>query len=432
MILSGGCAKVIDVMGAFLHGRFQEGEEIFMEVPEGWKDKYPSDAVLRLLKTLYGLRQAAIAFWKELLKCMCSMDMNRSKADPCLYFKWNAIGLVIIASWVDDNMCLGDEKNVDLVTGELMERFDCEDCGEFDELLGCKITRLDNGGLKFTQEVLLQSFKDEFDLPEQMSMTPAVAGNILTKGDTGLAVSPKEQTKYRSGIGKMIHMMAWSRPDICNAVRDAARHMQSANSFHVKAMHKIMSYCTRTPHRGITLNPVGKWDGKKGYKFKIGGRSDSDYATDPESRRSVSGTRVSVNEAPVMWRATTQKGVTLSVTEAESAAAVTCAQDMMYAKHIIESLELDVELPMVLEIDNQGAVDLINSWIVGGRTRHTAVRLNYLRELKEQGVMVFRWISGDENDADMHTKNVPGPLLEKHCRVYFGEDEYYYGKGEHS
>ena len=64
-------------------------------------------------------------------------------------------------------MCLGNEKNVDLVTEELMERFDCEDCGEFDELLGCKITRLDNGGLKFTQEVLLQSFNDEFDLSKK-------------------------------------------------------------------------------------------------------------------------------------------------------------------------------------------------------------------------------------------------------------------------
>ena len=68
---------------------------------------------------------------------------------------------------------------------------------------------------------------------------------------------------------------------------------------------------------------------------------------------------------------------------AESAVAVTCAQDMMYAKHIIESLGLDMELPMILEIDNRGAVDLINSWSVGGRTRHTTIQFNYLHELKE-------------------------------------------------
>ena len=101
------------------------------------------------------------------------------------------------------------------------------------------------------------------------------------------------------------------------------------------------------------------------------------------------GTRVSVNDAAVMWQSLTQKSVTLSVTEADEGAAVTCAQDMMYTKNAIESLHLEVELPMVLEIDNHGAVDLINSWSVGGRTRHTGVRLNYLQELTEQGIMVF-------------------------------------------
>ena len=54
------------------------------------------------------------------------------------------------------------------------------------------------------------------------------------------------------------------------------------------------------------------------------------------------------------------------------------------------------------------------------------VKLNYLQELKEQGVVVFQWVSGHENDVDIHAKNVPGLLLEKHSRVYFGEDEYYY------
>ena len=62
MILSGGCATVVDAMGAFLHEQFQDGEEIFMEFQEGWKEHCPNDVVLCLLKILYGLRQAAMAF----------------------------------------------------------------------------------------------------------------------------------------------------------------------------------------------------------------------------------------------------------------------------------------------------------------------------------------------------------------------------------
>jgi hypothetical protein len=43
------------------------------------------------------------------------------------------------------------------------------------------------------------------------------------------------------------------------------------------------------------------------------------------------------------------------------------------------------ELPLVL--DNSGADDLANSNSVGGRTRHVDVRLHYLRELKEEGLL---------------------------------------------
>jgi hypothetical protein len=45
-----------------------------------------------------------------------------------------------------------------------------------------------------------------------------------------------------------------------------------------------------------------------------------------------------------------------------------CVQDMLYAKDLLESVGLKVKLPMVLEINNKGAVDLINSLNVGGRT----------------------------------------------------------------
>ena len=46
------------------------------------------------------------------------------------------MGLVIIASWIDDNLIIGQAKNVQHTKHKLMERFDCEDCVEFDELLG--------------------------------------------------------------------------------------------------------------------------------------------------------------------------------------------------------------------------------------------------------------------------------------------------------
>jgi hypothetical protein len=92
---------------------------------------------------------------------------------------------------------------------------------------------------------------------------------------------------------------------------------------------------------------------------------------------------VYLEDAPVMHQSVTQKTVALSVCEAEMNLAVFCAQDMIYAKHVLESLGLQVETPMVLQMDNKGAVDLINSFSIGGRTHHIDVRQCFLRELKE-------------------------------------------------
>ena len=151
---------------------------------------------------------------------------------------------------------------------------------------------------------------------------------------------------------------------------------------------------------------------------------DSDYATTPDDHFSAFGEGVFLNNAPVTFQSATQKFVTLSVTEAESTAGVVIAQDMLYIYCLLKSLELEVKLPMVLEMDNSGAVDIANSWSVGGRTRHVNVRNYFLRELKDQGLLVIRHISGESNDADIFTKNVTSAIFDRHIPLYVGHDEY--------
>ena len=61
---------------------------------------------------------------------------------------------------------------------------------------------------------------------------------------------------------------------------------------------------------------------------------------------------------------------------------------------------------------------------MAGRTRHVAVKLNFLRELKESGIVRFQWCSGENMKADLFSKNLPRPLFEKHVREFVGQDEY--------
>ena len=218
----------------------------------------------------------------------------------------------------------------------------------------------------------------------------------------------------------MLHLVKWSRPEISNAVRELTRFMSGAGLVHQKAMDRSMKYCIGTPNRGKVLKPRRMYDGSKDFEFEISGTSDSDYANNPERRRCVSGGVTFLEGAPVAMKCHMQG----SVTEAETIAAVETVQDMIYTNRVLESIGLKVKTPMVLEMDNKGAIDLANNWSSGGRTRHVETRFWFLRELKEDGILMLKWIPTEHMCADIFTKNCPGPLFEIHTSVFCGTDEY--------
>jgi hypothetical protein len=86
----------------------------------------------------------------------------------------------------------------------------------------------------------------------------------------------------------------------------------------------------------------------------------------------------------------------------------------------LDSIRLTVKLPMILEMDNKGAVNHVNSFSVGGHTRHINVKQCFLQELKEVKVLVVKWILGSENEADIFTKNLVGPLFKCYAELLLG------------
>jgi hypothetical protein len=91
--------------------------------------------------------------------------------------------------------------------------------------------------------------------------------------------------------------------------------MHTPREVHWSALQYLLAHMYGTLNRGLSLRPVRLWD-----------------------RRSVAGCRTHLKGAPIMQRSATQRHVTLSVTEAESAARVTEAQDMVYCHNVLTSI----------------------------------------------------------------------------------------------
>jgi uncharacterized Zn finger protein len=86
------------VEGAFLQGKFQIGEEMYMEVPDGMEQYYGSrkDVVLRMLVPIYGTKQAAECFYKELVKRSREKGYERTNADFTLVKLWTKEGRLLV------------------------------------------------------------------------------------------------------------------------------------------------------------------------------------------------------------------------------------------------------------------------------------------------------------------------------------------------
>ena len=89
-------SKQGDVTCAFLHSELdQEKEKVYVEMRLGFCQK---GKVLKLKKTLYGLRQSPRALWQFLTTAMTNFGMTASKSDPCLF----ASERVVAVAFVDD------------------------------------------------------------------------------------------------------------------------------------------------------------------------------------------------------------------------------------------------------------------------------------------------------------------------------------------
>jgi hypothetical protein len=191
-------------------------------------------------------------------------------------------------------------------------------------------------------------------------------------------------------------MMRWTRPEIMNSVRELSRFAGRALLSHLMAMYQVMKYCHNTPEKGLLLKPTMRWDGSPMLLFEITGCSDSDWAKDSITRKSVSGWLTFLFDSPISMKSKMMPIVALSVTEAELFAATCCAPDMLFEMRILESMGLKVKKPMILNVDSKGAKYLCDNWSVGGRTRHIEVKQLFLRELKESKIIDTNWIPGEE------------------------------------
>ena len=206
--LEGWHITALDVKSAFLYGKLDE--EIYMEQPKGFKVKGQETKVLRLHRALYGLRQAALAWWKELAASMKRLGFQHLSSDAGIFICKEKDDLVVAIVYVDDAMFFG--KNLEWVRQKkqiFMDTWECHDLGEAQEFLRMHIKR--KGKMIYLyQTAYLDKVLQHFGMVNaKHSATPLPAG--YNPSDNKSEPDPKLRQTYQSVIRSLLYIMLGTR-----------------------------------------------------------------------------------------------------------------------------------------------------------------------------------------------------------------------------
>ena len=114
----------LDVKTAFLYGELDE--KLYMEQHEGFKDPKNNKKVMCLKKAIYGLKQAALAWWKALDKSMATLSCMHLVSDSGIFV--NKDKTIVIIVYVDDVLFLGaNKKDISSLKQHFMKIWECRD-----------------------------------------------------------------------------------------------------------------------------------------------------------------------------------------------------------------------------------------------------------------------------------------------------------------
>jgi hypothetical protein len=221
----------MDVKSAFLNDVIQE--EVYVRQPSGFESpKYP-DRVYKLLKALYGFKQASRAWYARLKTFFLEHGYVMGSVDKTLFTLNHGTDFLLVQIYVDDIIFFDSSHTLVSRFQEMMEsEFQMSIMGELTFFLGTQVKQTKQGTFVH-QAKYMKDLMKKFNMAELKSMsTPMSSVASLGPDEDGEVV---DQREYRSMIGSLLYLIV-TRPNIQFAVGLCARFQAFPRSSHRTAV----------------------------------------------------------------------------------------------------------------------------------------------------------------------------------------------------
>ncbi|XRB25434.1 retrovirus-related Pol polyprotein [Pseudoscourfieldia marina] len=354
----------IDVETAYLYALVQE--LIYMRPPKG--TNYGPNKICRLLKSLYGLKQAGRNWYLDLKDYLVELGFKPGEVDIGMYSAVGTENEIWILVYVDDIIFASkNEQTKDIFAGHLRKKYRITEPAQLTWALGMKV-----------------SF--------------AADGIILTQDLYVNEEDAEARHLAQQFVGAILYAAVISRPDLSSTVRVMSHVMSKPPSNFEACKKHVLRYLSGTINRGI------KYNTNSNVPLKLIGYCDASWGDNHENRRSTSGYIFFLNGGPISWASYLQTTVALSTVESEVMALTEAIKEAIYIRRLLESLGAAQEGPTIIYTDSTGAEALVDHPTSHRRTKHIEIRREFIKYHIEHETVKIERVSTKDQLADIMTK----------------------------
>ena len=401
LIVEGG-----DISNAYLYGDIDV--TIYMEQPtdSSCQLEFPG-MVCKLLKSIYGLKQAGHIWGSLLMQSLRQWGFEASAMDPRVLFKNVGEEFIALVVVVDDlTFASNSPRMIHAFKAKLAETFDVKLFGRMSTFLGWE-TSFSQQGIKISQARYTQELLDRHGMKHcNGTLTPMGKDvDLRPRLPSESPLSLQDHAKYRRMVGELLYLAVCTRPDISFAVSSLARSLHAPTRRHFSMINRVLRYLSTTKSHGI-LYPAGN-----GEQLDLRAFCDADWAGDLEKRHSTTGFFIEVNGAPVAWKSVRQSIIALSTAEAEYIALSTTGKEISWIRRLFAEIKdhkrICGDVPLLctpIFTDSTAALSIAEKDSINARTKHIDVRFHHIRLLRMNDVISFAHVPSARNRADFLTK----------------------------
>lgn len=393
----------LDVTTAFLHGELEE--EIYLEQPEGLKKRGGENKVYKLLKAIYGLKQASCAWNKKIDGTLKSLGFQQSKLEPCVYFRQVKGSWIIIGVYVDDlPLIYQNEKEKEEVKRKLMSIYEMKDLGRLSYFLGINVEQDDNTGeIRLDQERYIKDVLKKFNMfdckgiatPLEIKQKEKKGGSDTTSPENEHEEEILHDVPYQSVIGSLMYLCVWTRPDIAYAISYLSQFNNKPTASKWKEVKRVLRYLQGSAAKKIVF--------KNEENNTIMAYADADWAGCKLDRKSFTGFIFKLSDGPIVWESRKQRTVAMSSTEAEYMAMAESVKEAIFLTNLYFEI-FGKKISVQLYNDNQGAIKLTKNPILHNKTKHIDLRHHFIRDAVAEKMVRLDYLPTEEMVADVLTK----------------------------